>query len=171
MIVEYRAVQISARLDPRADSRRRAPHRRAMAGNKELIRKHYIAGENGNGGAFYIWPSKEAAQRGHDAEWRANIEKRTGSTPTIRYFDLLMIVDNEAGSVTEFPPNVSARRRNRRRRQPPRRRQDRLIQAIMAVTGGANPVEPVADLARSISGRGLPRRRRPWSAASASFPA
>ena len=35
--------------------------------NKELIRKHYIAGENGNGGAFYIWPSKEAAQRGHDA--------------------------------------------------------------------------------------------------------
>ena len=76
------------------------------AANKELIRKHYIADENGQGGAFYIWPSKEAAQRGHDDAWRANIEKRTGSTPVIRYFDLMMVVDNEAGSVTEFPPNV-----------------------------------------------------------------
>jgi|SRR5579883_1114772 hypothetical protein len=74
--------------------------------NKELIRKHYIAGDDGTGGAFYIWPSKAAAERGHDAAWRANIEKRTGSTPVIRYFDLLMIVDNEVGSVTEFPPNA-----------------------------------------------------------------
>jgi hypothetical protein len=77
-------------------------------GNDELIRKHYIAGEDGTGGAFYIWPSKEAAQRGHNAEWFANIKARTGSVPTIRYFDLMMIVDNEAGSVTEFPPNVAA---------------------------------------------------------------
>ena len=30
-------------------------------GNTELISKHYIAGEDGLGGAFYIWPSKEAA--------------------------------------------------------------------------------------------------------------
>jgi hypothetical protein len=76
--------------------------------NEELVRKHYIADDNGQGGAFYIWPSREAAQRGHDAEWRAGIERRTGSTPVIRYFDLLMIVDNEAGEVTEFPPNIPA---------------------------------------------------------------
>ena len=76
--------------------------------NKELIRKHYIAGENGSGGAFYIWPSKEAARRGHNEEWFANIKARTGATPTIRYFDLLMIVDNEVGSVTEYPPSVTA---------------------------------------------------------------
>jgi hypothetical protein len=36
-------------------------------GNTELIRKHYLVGEDGSGGAFYIWPSKEAAQRGHNA--------------------------------------------------------------------------------------------------------
>lgn len=76
--------------------------------NKELIRKHYIADADGNGGAFYIWPSKEAAQRGHDAAWRAGIEKRTGSTPVIRYFDLMMIVDNEAGTTTEYPANMTA---------------------------------------------------------------
>src|SRR5271165_486566 len=76
-------------------------------GNKELIRKHYIAGDDGAGGAFYIWPSKEAAQRGPNAEW-SNIKARTGATPTIRYFDLLMIDDNEAGAVTEYPPNATA---------------------------------------------------------------
>src|ERR1700691_472683 len=76
--------------------------------NKELIRKHYIAGEDGTGGAFYIWPSEEAAQRGHNEEWFANIKARTGSTPTIRYFDLLIVVDNEADAVTEYPANVTS---------------------------------------------------------------
>ncbi len=76
--------------------------------NKELIRKHYFESEDGFGGAFYIWPSKAAAQRGHDAEWRAGVEKRTGSTPTIRYFDLLMVLDNEAGKVTEYPANLKS---------------------------------------------------------------
>jgi hypothetical protein len=37
-----------------------------------------------------------------------NIKARTGSVPTIRYFDLTMIVDNEAGSVIEFPPAAQA---------------------------------------------------------------
>jgi hypothetical protein len=86
------------------DSRTTIPRWR---GNKELIRKHYIESEDGYGGAFYIWPSKEAAQRGHNAEWYANIKARTGSVPTIRYFDLLMVVDNEGGSVTEFPPTIA----------------------------------------------------------------
>jgi len=87
------------------DGRTTIPRWRA---NKELIRKHYIVGEDGAGGAFYIWPSKAAAQRGHNEEWFANIKARTGATPTIRYFDLLMIVDNEAGATTEFPPNPTA---------------------------------------------------------------
>jgi len=87
------------------DGRTTIPRWRA---DKELIRKHYIVGEDGTGGAFYIWPSKEAAQRGHNAEWFANIKARTGSTPVIRYFDLLMIVDNEAGTATEFPANLAA---------------------------------------------------------------
>jgi hypothetical protein len=108
MIVEF--VQFTyppglTREQIREDARTTIPRWR---GNKELIRKHYIVGEDGSGGAFYIWPSKEAAQRGHNAEWLANIKARTGSVPTIRYFDLTMIVDNEAGTVTEFPPNAAA---------------------------------------------------------------
>lgn len=45
------------------DARTTVPRWRA---NNELIRKHYIV--DGAGGAFYIWPSKEAAQHGHNAE-------------------------------------------------------------------------------------------------------
>ena len=36
------------------------------------------------------------------------MEQRTGSTPVIRYFDLLMVVDNEAGKVTEYPADAEA---------------------------------------------------------------
>jgi hypothetical protein len=75
--------------------------------NAELIRKHYVIGEDGSLGGIYLWPSKEAAQRGHDAAWQAAVERRTGAKPTIRYFDLTMILDNEAGTVVEFPPSES----------------------------------------------------------------
>lgn len=71
-------------------------------GNAELVRKYYVAGENDMGGAFYVWPSREAAERGHDAAWRAAVEKRTGAQPVIRYFDLFMLIDNPAGAATEF---------------------------------------------------------------------
>ena len=71
--------------------------------NKELVRKHYLVGDDGFGGGLYIWPSREAAEQVHNAEWQAMVEKRTGSKPTFRYFDLLMLLDNEKGTVTEWP--------------------------------------------------------------------
>ena len=30
--------------------------------------------------------------------------KRTGGAPTIRYFDLFLLIDNEKGAVTSSPP-------------------------------------------------------------------
>ena len=45
---------------------------------------------------LYIWPSRAAAEQAHDAAWRASIERRTGSTPQIAYFSLMMLLDNEA---------------------------------------------------------------------------
>ena len=70
--------------------------------NKELLRKHYLLDEDGGeGGGLYIWPSREAAEKAHDAEWQAGVEKRTGAKPRIRYFDLLMLLDNERRTVTE----------------------------------------------------------------------
>jgi hypothetical protein len=57
----------------------------------------------------YIWPSKAAAQKGHDAAWRDSVRRRTGAEPVIRYFDLLMVVDNENDSVTEWTESGEAR--------------------------------------------------------------
>jgi hypothetical protein len=69
-----------------------------------LLRKHFLLELNGKTGAgVYIWPSVEAAQRGHDEAWRQSVIKRTGAAPTIRYFDLLLLIDNEKGTATEFP--------------------------------------------------------------------
>ncbi|HEY7664417.1 MAG TPA: monooxygenase [Xanthobacteraceae bacterium] len=88
------------------DAKHTIPRWRA---NPDLLRKHYILGENGEGGGVYIWPSRAAAEKGHDAAWREGVRKRTGADPVIRYFDLLMVVDNERGSVTEWTASGAAR--------------------------------------------------------------
>ena len=104
MIVEFVQFTYPPGLDPRTNTRGCAHERSALArATRSLSASTISSGEDGTGGAFYIWPSKEAAQRGHNAEWFANIKARTGSVPTIRYFDLTMIVDNEAGPVTRIP--------------------------------------------------------------------
>lgn len=72
-------------------------------GNAELVRKHFLLELNGKTGAgVYIWPTVEAAQRAHNEVWRQSVIKRTGAAPTIRYFDLFLLIDNENGSVKEF---------------------------------------------------------------------
>lgn len=83
-----------------ADARSVVEHWRA---NPELVRKHFVRGEDGKLAGLYVWPSREAAERGHDAAWIARFKERTGQEPTIRYFDLFMLIDNEAGTVSEFP--------------------------------------------------------------------
>lgn len=70
----------------------------------QLIRKHYIKGQDDDSlGGFYIWTSKEAAQKGHNQEWKDGVKKKTGAYPEIRYFDFFMLVDNEKGKVIENP--------------------------------------------------------------------
>ena len=80
--------------------------------NKELLRKHFLLELNGKeldkdssrtSAGVYIWPSLDAARRAHNEEWRQAVIKRTGAAPTIRYFDLFLLIDNENGTVTEFP--------------------------------------------------------------------
>jgi hypothetical protein len=91
------------------DAKHTVPKWRA---NRELVRKHFLLGvgeAEGAAGGIYIWPSIEAAQKAHDAEWRAGVEKRTGSTPTIRYFDLFLLIDNENERVIEWAADGRAR--------------------------------------------------------------
>ena len=109
MILELMLFKSPAGMDRAAileDAKHTVAHWRA---NPDLVRKHYLLSDDGYGGGAYIWPSKEAAQRGHDRAWREGVRKRTGSEPVIRYFDLLMMVDNEDGSVTEWTESGEAR--------------------------------------------------------------
>lgn len=74
----------------------------AWRANTELVRKNYLYDAvNMKAGGAYLWPSVEAAQRGHDAEWRARIKAMYGSEPVIRYFDTPLIVDNAADRLIE----------------------------------------------------------------------
>ena len=74
----------------------------------ELIAKHFIR-DGENGGAVYVWPSKEAAQRAHDDKWREGVLARTGGNPPeIRYFDLMMSCEPPIQKITEYGPPADA---------------------------------------------------------------
>ena len=100
-LVEFNSPKGQTRAQVAEDARKVIPR---WQGEKELLRKHFLLELNGKTGAgVYIWPSLAAAQRAHDEVWKQSIIKRTGAAPTIRYFDLFLLIDNEQGKVTEFP--------------------------------------------------------------------
>src|SRR5262245_38506619 len=72
--------------------------------NKELLRKHFLLELNGKTGAgIYVWPSVEAAQKADNEDCRQSVLKRTGGAPTLSYFELFGLIDNEKGALTEYP--------------------------------------------------------------------
>lgn len=73
--------------------------------NPDLIRKHFMWSDDKKWlSGFYLWKSRAAAERAHNAEWCASVKQRTGSAPEISYFDAFMILDNEAGTVKIAEP-------------------------------------------------------------------
>ena len=100
-LVEFNSPKGWSRQQVAEEARNVIPHWQA---NKELLRKHFLLELNGKTGAgVYIWPTLQAAQKAHNEEWRQSVIKRAGSAPTIGYFDLFLLIDNEKGTFTEFP--------------------------------------------------------------------
>ena len=100
-LVEFNSPKGWGRQQVAEEARNVIPHWQA---NKQLLRKHFLLELDGKtGGGIYLWPTLQDAQKAHDEAWRQSIIKRTGSAPTIRYFDLFLLIDNEKGTVTEFP--------------------------------------------------------------------
>ncbi len=100
-LVEFNSPKGWSRRQVAEEARNVIPKWRA---NKEMLRKYFLLSLDGTTGAgIYIWPSVEAAQKAHNEEWRQSVIKRTGGAPTIRYFDLFLLIDNEQGEVTEVP--------------------------------------------------------------------
>jgi hypothetical protein len=72
-----------------------APKYQGLAG---LVRKYYLFdAESRTGGGCYLWESREAAERVHNAEWRQMIADRYGAPPEISFFETPVVVDNSLG--------------------------------------------------------------------------
>jgi hypothetical protein len=105
-IISFPARPGASREDVVADARLVAPRWRS---ERELVRKHFVLSEDGRTvKGIYFWTSRAAAQKAHDAEWQQGVKERSGAMPEIVYFDTFMIVDNEAGATTEYPPAEAA---------------------------------------------------------------
>jgi len=100
-LVEFNSPKGWSREQVAMEARNVIPHWQA---NKQLWRKHFLLELNGKtGSGVYLWPTLADAQKAHDEAWRQSIIKRTGAAPTIRYFDLFLLIDNEKGTASEFP--------------------------------------------------------------------
>lgn len=107
MIIEIVSFDMPEGFDDAAlleDARGVADHWRA---NPELIRKHFAKSDDGRVAGIYVWPDRAAAKRAHDAAWIERFRARTGTEPGFAYFDMFMLIDNEAGCVTEYPLDPS----------------------------------------------------------------
>ncbi|WP_319824867.1 hypothetical protein [Thalassovita sp.] len=63
--------------------------------NRDLIRKTYVYDKETNrGGGIYLWKTKDAALKAHNAEWCQMAEDMYGSAPRFEYFDAMFVIDN-----------------------------------------------------------------------------
>ena len=75
-----------------------APKYRGIPG---LLRKNYFVSEDGaRAGGIYVWESRADADRVYTAEWRAFVEGKYGTPPTIEYLHSPVMVDNSAGTIS-----------------------------------------------------------------------
>lgn len=85
---------------------------RKWSANRDLVRKHFLMGLGDaadTGAGVYVWPSIQAAKAAHDDAWRESVKERSGGYPEIRYFDMILLVDNAAGTATEFAADGTPR--------------------------------------------------------------
>ena len=73
-------------------------------GFKGLVRKFYVMVDADTAMGVYQWESEADADRSHDEAWLDRAEAHRGNRPVIKRFDALMLLDNRAGEVLEFPP-------------------------------------------------------------------
>lgn len=67
---------------------------------KGLISKHFICSSRGVvAGGVYQWKTLKAAKAFYSGPWMKGIVKRYGMEPSIEFFDVFAITDNEAGTV------------------------------------------------------------------------
>lgn len=75
-----------------------APNYRGIQG---LLRKNYFMSEDGRrAGGIYVWESRVAADRVYTPEWKALVEGKYGTPPSIEYLHSPVMVDNREGTIS-----------------------------------------------------------------------
>jgi len=100
-MVRFQVREGSTRDDVMADARSVVER---WQSEPDLVRKHFLFDGVSETIGLYLWQNKQAALAAHDEAWRQRVRDVHGSEPEISYFDTLMILDNLAGNVTEYPP-------------------------------------------------------------------
>ena len=60
-----------------------------------LLTKYFYVSEDGRrAGGVYVWASRADADRLYNGEWRAFVEKKFGSPPTIDFLNSPVTIDN-----------------------------------------------------------------------------
>ncbi len=75
-----------------------APKYKGLPG---LLRKNYFMSEDGRrAGGIYVWESRAAANAVYTAEWKAFVESKYGTPPSIEYLHSPVMVDNREGTIS-----------------------------------------------------------------------
>jgi len=75
-----------------------APKYRGVPG---LIRKNYFMSEDGRrAGGIYVWESRADAERMYTPDWKAFVESKYGTPPSVEYLHSPVMVDNREGSIS-----------------------------------------------------------------------
>jgi|TARA_B100000315_G_scaffold249626_2_gene281140 hypothetical protein len=73
-----------------------APRFQGMQGLKT---KYFLYNEEGYGGGFYVWESREQAEALYTEGWADAMQERMASRPEVTYFETSVVVDNESGAI------------------------------------------------------------------------
>jgi len=67
---------------------------------KGLVRKYYLLSEDGQtAGGVYLWESRAEADQLYTDDWKAFIQQKYGTKPSVTFFASPVIVDNLVGQI------------------------------------------------------------------------
>jgi hypothetical protein len=91
VLVQIKLRDGTTKEEAQANSHAVAPR---FQGKEGLQCKYFLYHEEGWGGGFYVWDSREAAESYFNEAWFERMTKDMGTRPQVRYFETAVVVDN-----------------------------------------------------------------------------
>jgi len=91
-VVTFQLAKATTAEEMAASFQAAAPMYQGVAG---LLTKYFYVSEDGRrAGGVYVWTSRAHADQLYKGEWRALVERKFGSSPTIDFLNSPVMVDN-----------------------------------------------------------------------------